>query len=278
MGFGDQSGSKRSTAEDLPRRRGGQRRPDFVVNCRGRAGHRRGRPRGRGRGDLWIDPRRRRRTAPGRRHGARSGGRRRLRLDRVAGTAAALRDRRPRGRRLPAAAPDGRRHGVYHEDQQDWWWGPPQAALSHQFADLERRLRLPDRVRRSTTTGLSAAARPGAPAGTTRRRCSKFTRCAAFINLTATAGTAGSTVDAAGNPFLELPRSPTISTSQLPRAASRSWSASTRRAGAGEMHRQLEPPAPRSGSGATISRRSSPRSRKLPRAARVRPLHRPPDG
>ena len=36
---------------------------------------------------------------------------------------------------------------AYYEEPQNWMWGPPQAALSHEFADIERRLRLPDRVR-----------------------------------------------------------------------------------------------------------------------------------
>ncbi len=52
----------------------------------------------------------------------------------------------------------------YHEEQQDPWWGPPQAGLSHEFAELRRRPWLPDRVRpahdRADRGGASVALRP----------------------------------------------------------------------------------------------------------------------
>ena len=86
--------------EDLPagRRRRGRRHRRALLR-RARAG--RGRPRRRRRGNL---------DRPGdgplrARDGARAAGRRRLRLARVAGAAAALRNRRPGRRKLPAAAP-----------------------------------------------------------------------------------------------------------------------------------------------------------------------------
>ena len=60
----------------------------------------------------------------------RRGGRR----DRVAGPASPLRDRRPRGRQVPAPAPDAFLGGVYDEDVQPWS-GQFQALVSFDFAD-----------------------------------------------------------------------------------------------------------------------------------------------
>ena len=212
-------------------------------------------------------------------HGPRAGGRRRLRLDRVAGAAAALRDRRPRGRRLPAPAPDRARHRRLPDEPQNWWWGPPQAALSHEFADLERRLRLPDRVRRSRTTGLFAAALALAlrarPQGADAR--------------------AGAAAPAVHQPHPRprsrpgddrrrrqrrspATRSPTSSTSRNFRRGLAELIRLHEAAGA-ERDRQQRPQGARSGSAATTSRRSSPRSPRHSLAPReYRHLLRPPDG
>ncbi len=90
MGFGDQSGSKHSTAKTylLDAQRAGA---TIVVRLPGRADPGRGRPRRRGRGRLHGPRNRgqRRLADPGRR--PRPRGRRRLRLDRVAGAAACAR-------------------------------------------------------------------------------------------------------------------------------------------------------------------------------------------
>ena len=80
-------------------------------------------------------------------HRARAGGRRRRGLDRVAGAAAALGHRRARGRRLPAPAPDGRGDRLLRRAPELDAGARRRPALSHQFADTRRRLRLPDRVR-----------------------------------------------------------------------------------------------------------------------------------
>ena len=102
-----------------------------------RAGHRRGRPRRRGRGACGPIPLARRRTA------LRSRSRSALRWS---SSPAARSSRRrcccapgsaaPRSATTCGCIPTSAVTGVYDEDQR-WWWGPPQAALSHQFADLE---------------------------------------------------------------------------------------------------------------------------------------------
>ena len=124
--------SSRPRRPTLPTRRHGA---DLVANCRaerilvegGRAIGVEGR---------WIDP-----AAGGERRGpgpgSRSGDRGRLRLDRVSCAAPALGIGGPAvGRVSCGCIPTGAVTGVYPEDQR-WWWGPPQSAISHQFADLE---------------------------------------------------------------------------------------------------------------------------------------------
>ena len=90
------------------------------------------RPRGGRRGHVA----RSRDRALGARHGARAAGRGRGRLARVARAAAALADRRPGGRQLPAHPPCTALFGIYGEDQEAWW-GPPQAGLVDEFAAVE---------------------------------------------------------------------------------------------------------------------------------------------
>ena len=102
-GFGDRSGSKQSHRQDLPARRGRERRRDPRPDERPPGAHRE-RPRRRSRGAL-RGPRDR---PHGHGHRAGAARRRRLRRARVTGPAAALGDRRAGGRRLPAPAPDQR--------------------------------------------------------------------------------------------------------------------------------------------------------------------------
>ncbi len=87
--------------------------------------------------------------------------------------------------------------GVYAENQ-DPWWGPPQAAISHQFADLEDGygflIECPHH-----TTGLLAAATPWPSAREHKEMMLDFPRGAAFINLTRDRGHGRVTVDEAGN-------------------------------------------------------------------------------
>ena len=113
-----------------------------------------------------------RRAAPPRSRSARRHGRRRLRLDRVAGAAAALRDRRARRRRLPAPASDLGDLRLLRRGAGPWW-GPPQAGLSHEFEDLDDGygflLECPQH-----TTGLTAAATPWRSGADHKRAMSKF--------------------------------------------------------------------------------------------------------
>ena len=92
------------------------------------------------------------------------------RIDRVARAAAAVRDRRAGGGGLPAPAPDGRDQRPLRGRAASVV-GPPQAAISHQFADLEDGygflIECPHH-----TTGLAAAAGRGSRAARTRSGCS----------------------------------------------------------------------------------------------------------
>jgi choline dehydrogenase-like flavoprotein len=86
--------------------------------------------------------------------------------------------------------------GVYSEDQR-WWWGPAQAAISHEFANLEEGygflVECPQ-----PTTGLFAAATPWTSGRDHKERMADWCRAAPFINLTRDRGHGRVTVDAAG--------------------------------------------------------------------------------
>jgi choline dehydrogenase-like flavoprotein len=90
--------------------------------------------------------------------------------------------------------------GVYPEDQR-WWWGPPQSAISHQFANLEGGYGFLVESAQATT-GLFAAATPWQSGRDHKERMLDWTRCAPFINLTRDRGHGRVTVDAAGNPVV----------------------------------------------------------------------------
>jgi acyl-CoA reductase-like NAD-dependent aldehyde dehydrogenase/choline dehydrogenase-like flavoprotein len=87
--------------------------------------------------------------------------------------------------------------GIYAENQ-DPWWGPPQAAISHHFADLKDGygflIECPHH-----TTGLLAAATPWLSGREHKEAMLDFRRGAAFINLTRDRGHGRVTVDEAGN-------------------------------------------------------------------------------
>ena len=142
MGFGDQSGSKNSTAKTylLDAQRAGAK---IISDCRaerilvedGRAA---------GVEAVYTDPE----PAnggdehPRRRPGA--GRRRRLRLARVPGAAAALADRRPGDRRLPAPAPDGGHHRLL-PGAPELGLGPAAGGALARVRQRRRRPRLPVR-------------------------------------------------------------------------------------------------------------------------------------
>jgi acyl-CoA reductase-like NAD-dependent aldehyde dehydrogenase/choline dehydrogenase-like flavoprotein len=91
--------------------------------------------------------------------------------------------------------------GVYADDQR-WWWGPPQAAMSHQFANLEDGYGFLIESAQSTT-GLFAAATKWESGRDHKQQMLDWSRCAPFINLTRDRGHGRVTVDGAGNPVVE---------------------------------------------------------------------------
>jgi acyl-CoA reductase-like NAD-dependent aldehyde dehydrogenase/choline dehydrogenase-like flavoprotein len=92
----------------------------------------------------------------------------------------------------------------YHEEQQDPWWGPPQAALSHEYADLEDGYGFLIECAQHTT-GLTAAALPWRSAVDHKTGMSKYAHSAGFINLTRDRGHGSVTIDDAGRPVLHYP-------------------------------------------------------------------------
>jgi choline dehydrogenase-like flavoprotein len=88
--------------------------------------------------------------------------------------------------------------GIYADDQR-WWWGPPQAAMSHQFANLEDGYGFLVESAQSTT-GLFAAATKWESGRDHKEHMLDWSRCAPFINLTRDRGHGRVTIDTAGNP------------------------------------------------------------------------------
>jgi len=204
MGFGDQSGSKLSTQKTYLAD-AAARGADVVVNCRAQRIIEEG---GRAAGveGLWIDP-----AGPAA-NGAPvpvtvsapvvvvAGGS-------IESPALLLRS----GIGGPATGDYLRLHptsavtGVYPDDQR-WWWGPPQSAISHQFADLEDGYGFLVESAQSTT-GLFAAATPWRSGRDHKERMLDWSRCAPFINLTRDRGHGRVTIDAEGNPVVGYPMS-----------------------------------------------------------------------
>jgi acyl-CoA reductase-like NAD-dependent aldehyde dehydrogenase/choline dehydrogenase-like flavoprotein len=204
MGFGDQSGSKLSTQKTYLAD-AAARDAEIVANCRasriitdgGRAAGVEG---------LWIDP-----AGPAA-NGTPMPVTVRAPLVVVAGgsiesPALLLRS----GIGGPAVGSYLRLHptsavtGVY-ADEQRWWWGPPQAAMSHQFANLEEGYGFLIESAQSTT-GLFAAATKWESGRDHKEHMLDWSRCAPFINLTRDRGHGRVAIDAAGNPVVTYPLS-----------------------------------------------------------------------
>ncbi len=196
MGFGDQSGSKLSTqktyladAQD--------RGADLIADCRAERILVEG---GRAIGveALWVDPDQAGANGAGARVSVRApvvvvaGGS-------IESPALLLRS----GIGGPAVGdylrlhPTGAVTGVYADDQR-WWWGPPQSAISHQFAELENGYGFLVESAQATT-GLFAGATPWLSGRDHKERMLAWRRCAPFINLTRDHGHGRVTVDEAGN-------------------------------------------------------------------------------
>ena len=204
MGFGDQSGAKLSTQKTYLAD-AASHGAEIVANCRAQRIIMEG---GRAAGveGLWIDP-----AGPAA-NGTPTPVTVRAPLIVVAGgsiesPALLLRS----GIGGPAAGNYLRLHpttavtGVYADDQR-WWWGPPQAAMSHQFANLEDGYGFLVESAQATT-GLFAAATPWRSGRDHKERMLDWSRCAPFINLTRDRGHGRVTIDAAGNPVVAYPLS-----------------------------------------------------------------------
>jgi acyl-CoA reductase-like NAD-dependent aldehyde dehydrogenase/choline dehydrogenase-like flavoprotein len=95
--------------------------------------------------------------------------------------------------------------GVYAESQESWW-GPPQAAISHEFADLEDGYGFLVECAHHTV-GISGAATPWRSGRDHKQLMSDFGRGSAFINLTRDRGHGRVTIDAAGKAIPQYPLS-----------------------------------------------------------------------
>ncbi len=90
--------------------------------------------------------------------------------------------------------------GFYGEDQR-WSWGPPQAALSHEFADLEDGYGFLLECSQATT-GLVGAATAWTSGREHKELMLDWTKIAGFINLTRDRGHGRITIDGSGNPVV----------------------------------------------------------------------------
>ena len=93
---------------------------------------------------------------------------------------------------------------AYYDEPQNWMWGPPQSALSHQFADtgggygflLESA---------QATTGLFAGAVPWRSGADHKRRMREWEHAAPLIALVRERGEGRVEIDPAGNPVVHYP-------------------------------------------------------------------------
>ncbi len=95
--------------------------------------------------------------------------------------------------------------GLY-EEPQDPWWGPPQAALSHEFEALEDGYGFLLECAQHST-GLSAAATPWRSGADHKLQLSRWAHGATTINLTRDRGAGTVTIDDAGRAVTRYPLS-----------------------------------------------------------------------
>jgi acyl-CoA reductase-like NAD-dependent aldehyde dehydrogenase/choline dehydrogenase-like flavoprotein len=93
----------------------------------------------------------------------------------------------------PTTAVSGR-----YSEPQDVWWGPPQAGISHQFADIEGGYGFLLECAHHTT-GIFAAATQWTTGREHKEAMLDWSRTAAFINLTRDRGEGQVVLDGAGN-------------------------------------------------------------------------------
>jgi choline dehydrogenase-like flavoprotein len=93
---------------------------------------------------------------------------------------------------------------AYYDEPQNWMWGPPQAALSHQFADTgEGHGFLIESAQ--ATTGLFAGAVPWRSGADHKRRMREWAHAAPLIALVRERGHGRVEIDAAGQPVVHYP-------------------------------------------------------------------------
>jgi choline dehydrogenase-like flavoprotein len=197
MGFGDQSGSKRSTAKTYLADAAASG-ADFLVHCRveriavenGRAA---------GVEAVYLDPEGRMARVTVRAPTVV------VACGSIESPALLLRS----GIGGPAVGEHLRLHPTsvvfgYHEEPQDPWWGPPQAALSHEYADLGDGYGFLIECAQHTT-GLTAAALPWRSGREHKLGMSKYARSAGIINLTRDRGSGRITIDGDGRPVMHYP-------------------------------------------------------------------------
>jgi acyl-CoA reductase-like NAD-dependent aldehyde dehydrogenase/choline dehydrogenase-like flavoprotein len=93
---------------------------------------------------------------------------------------------------------------AYYEEPQNWSWGPPQAALSHQFADLGDGHGFLIESAQSTT-GLFGGAIPWRSGADHKHRMREWAQAAPLIALIRERGCGQVAVDAAGNAVTHYP-------------------------------------------------------------------------
>ena len=92
----------------------------------------------------------------------------------------------------------------YYDEPQNWMWGPPQAALSHQFADTGEGYGFLIECAQATT-GLFAGAIPWRSGADHKRRMREWAHAAPFVAVTREHGHGRVEIDAAGNPIVHYP-------------------------------------------------------------------------
>ena len=93
---------------------------------------------------------------------------------------------------------------AYYDEPQNWMWGPPQAALSHQFADLGDGYGFLIESAQATT-GLFGGAIPWRSGADHKRRMRQWEHAAPLIALVRERGHGRVTLDGDGNPLVHYP-------------------------------------------------------------------------
>jgi choline dehydrogenase-like flavoprotein len=93
---------------------------------------------------------------------------------------------------------------AFYDEPQNWMWGPPQAALSHQFADTGEGYGFLIECAQATT-GLFAGALPWRSGAEHKGRMRRWEHAAPFVGVTREHGHGRVEIDDAGNPVVHYP-------------------------------------------------------------------------